>query len=352
MKYNLPKRILNLTPYSPIDGDYDIRLDANEGYFELTQAQKSLLSDKMAEIPFNRYPDPYAVALCEKFADFYGVKASAVVAFNGSDESIGLLVSTFFEKHDKIAVFEQDFSMYKVYTEIYGVECVTLPKRADLTIDVDMAIERINSEGISAVIFSNPCNPTSIAMKRAEVIRLIESVEALVIVDEAYMDFCEESIIDVASSYENVILLKTCSKAVNLAGMRIGFTVANTLFTLALKASKAPYNLNRVSQVVGEIVLSDKAFLENAFADTIKQTALLKNRVSALADKYSGIECVYPSATNFVYIKTPLAERCFVELLEKSIAIRYMKQYLRVSCGTAEENEKFLAEFENILKNA
>lgn len=350
MKYQLPERLQKLVPYQPIQGNYSIRLDANESYFNLTPEQWAQVQEKLREVPYNRYPDPYAEEVCKAFSRLYGVRPEAVVAGNGSDELIGLLAGTFFDHNDTVAVFEQDFSMYRLYMELYGVRCVTLPKRTDLTIDVDQAIETVNREGITALIFSNPCNPTSLGLSRPDVLKLVEGVEALVILDEAYMDFWDQSLLDAAEDYRNLIILKTCSKAIGLAGIRLGLAVANPALVRCLKAAKAPYNVNRMTQAYAEVLLQDGEYLKQAAGQLIAGTQELYHGIQTLALTHAEIEMICKPCTNFVFFRCSCAKQLYEALLESSIAVRLMGDFLRISTGSPEENQQLLQMMETILK--
>lgn len=349
MKYTLPEKIRRLEPYQPITGEYQIRLDANESYLNLSPKQLQAVEKRLSEIAYNRYPDPYAGRLCQKFADYYGIKADLVTVGNGSDELIALLCGAFFGPTDKMGVFSHDFSMYRIDCEIYGVPCLEIPKEEDLTISVDRAIEFIRENDITVLIFSNPCNPTSLGLCREEVLRLISGVDALVVLDEAYMDFWNQSLLDVVEDYENLLIMRTCSKAIGLAGIRCGFAVANPTLTRALKAAKAPYNVNTVSQIYGEEILGDTAYLQQATKEIIHNREILNQALKKLAGTYPLLEQVYLSSTNFVYLKTNRAKEIFERLLSRSIAIRQMGTYLRISTGNETENQILIKELEEIL---
>jgi histidinol-phosphate aminotransferase len=350
VKYQLPENIRSLTPYEPISGNYHIRLDANESYFSLSDDQVATFQQLLTNISYNRYPDPTAAKLCKAFADYYGIDANYVTAFDGSDESLALLSAAFFAPGQKLGVFRQDFSMYQVYAQIYNTEYVVLDKNDDLTIDVDYVLQRIENDHISALLFSNPCNPTSVGLKREDVIRLIESTDALIIVDEAYMDFWNQSVLDLAGKYENLIVLKTCSKAIGLASVRIGFTITSVNLTNCLRAIKSPYNVNTISQEFGAFLLSQKEYLQNAAKEIIQNRNWLQQQFDMLAIQYPAmIERVYPSDTNFIYLKTPAGKMIYDSLLKRSIAIRYMGDYLRISVGSQKENEVLMTELQSIL---
>lgn len=349
MKYTTPKHIRDLVPYEPITGTYRIRLDANESYQNLQPEQVKRLQEKLLDISFNRYPDPYAKDLCKAFGDYYGVNPELVTAFDGSDEVLALMSATFYEKGQKLAAFENDFSMYRQYAETYGTECVLIPKEADLSIDVDKTLAFIQDNQVSALLFSNPCNPTSLGLKREDVIRLIEGTDALIILDEAYMDFWNQSLLDKIEDYDNLIILKTCSKAIGLAAVRVGFAVTNRKYTNILKAVKSPYNANTVSQVFAQTILQDKDYLRQAAREIVANKDVLQQGIDALAARFPVITKVYKSCTNFIYLHTTKTPEIFAKLLERSIAVRKMGEHLRINTGSAEENAVMLAELENIL---
>ena len=126
--YKLNKKICELTPYSPITGDYSIRLDANESCFNLPDDMIQQIKEAVAMVDYNRYPDPYASDLCKAFADYYSISPENVTAFNGSDELITVLMSSFFMSSDTVVTVEPDFSMYRFYTSIAELNCVVATK--------------------------------------------------------------------------------------------------------------------------------------------------------------------------------------------------------------------------------
>lgn len=283
-KYSLNDNIKNLTPYEPVHGDFDIRLDANESFFSLDNATKLKITTAINELDFNRYPDSSASKLISAFSDVYSLNPQNVTAGNGSDELISLIVGTFLSGDQKLLSFSHDFSMYKFYASTFGFDNVIYDKNEDLTVDIDKVITLANSDNIGAIIFSNPCNPTSLLMSKEDIIKLITNVNCLVVLDEAYMDFCDTngSLLDSVCDYDNLIILKTSSKAVGLASIRLGFAVANTTITNALKSVKSPYNVNSISQAVGCIIFSDKDSITKKTAQIIRNTKSLFTDLSSI----------------------------------------------------------------------
>ena len=340
--YVLNDKIKNLVPYEPISGTYDIRLDANECPDNLPDDIRAQLKARLDDISFNRYPDPLASRLVASFADYYGIDPAFVTAGNGSDELIFLIESAFLQKGDKMLVVAPDFSMYNFYSSICEVECDTFLKGEDLEIDVDALIEKINRDDVKLVLFSNPCNPTGKGITREEAVKLVTSVKALVILDEAYMDFCTESLLDKIGIYSNLIIFRTASKLVGSAALRLGFAVADKTVARAIQAVKSPYNVNSVSQAFGEIIYRNKDYLQKRQKTIVRNKEILYNGLMEIAEAREGFE-PFSSVANFVFVKTDEAKDIWTFLKDRSIVVRLMGAYLRITAGTEREVSAVLA---------
>ena len=342
MAYQLNEKLKNMVPYEPISGNYAIRLDANESFLPLDREIQAELAKKLTEIPFNRYPDPLAEEVCRQFADYYGISADYVTAGNGSDELISVIVGTFLSKGDKLLTVMPDFSMYGFYADLAGVTVITQEKNEDLNIDVDALIKTVKREKADCIMFSNPCNPTGQGLSREEVRRLVTSVDCLVVLDEAYMDFYTESLMGEAEQYDNLIILRTCSKALGLAAVRLGFAVANQTLTAVIRAAKSPYNVNSITQVYGSVVLSHKDKEQEALQEILASREELYAALVSLQEKYRCFDRIYPTVTNFVLVETSYAKEWFDALKERSIVVRLMGNRLRITAGSSDENKAVL----------
>jgi histidinol-phosphate aminotransferase len=350
MSYKLNKKLADLVPYDPITGTYKIRLDANESCFNLSDSLKEKICRSISEVSFNRYPDCLAEKPVKAFSQLYGVSPELVTAGNGSDELISIITGCFFESGDTIVDVSNDFSMYGFYAQLYELKVATYQKEADLTISPEKLIEFCRSSNAKGLIFSNPCNPTSLGLDRASVRKIIEGLpDCLVILDEAYMDFWDQSLLGEIDNYDNLIILKTCSKAIGLAAVRFGFAVANKVITTAMRAAKSPYNNDSVAQAIVSDILAEKEYLNKCREVIIANTRSLYDSITALNEKYKAFDEVYKPCTNFVYIKTDKFQDIYEFMLENSIAIRKFNGYLRVTAGTEAENAEFMAVLEKYL---
>jgi histidinol-phosphate aminotransferase len=350
--YELTKKLKKIDSYEPVEMDFDIRLDANESPFNVPPEMADEIAEAVRKIPFNRYPDPYACAVREAFAKANNLPAEYITAGNGSDELISIIASCFLQKGDRILTLTPDFSMYAFYSKLYELDVHILKKDETYnTINVSEIIDYSNTKNIKAVIFSNPCNPTSLGIKKSEIIRLLKSVFCLVIIDEAYMDFWDESVLSEVQNFDNLIVLKTCSKALGAAAVRLGFAVAKETISNALRAAKSPYNTDTLSQTIGEIILSYKDISDANIKAIIENREHLEAGLRALSNEFSVIDKVFDSVTNFVLIRTSKGAEIYEKLLEKSISIRFMGKYLRITAGTKTENEILLKNLREVLKS-
>ena len=346
MAYQLNKKLINLVPYEPISGEYEIRLDANESFISISKEMRAEICRVIETTDFNRYPDPLCTDLRELFAQLNSVSVDNVAVGNGSDELISILMGSFLEKGDKVITLSPDFSMYGFYCS--GAECenVVLNKGEDFNISVDEIISCANENKARMIIFSNPCNPTSCGISADEVRRLIKSVSALVVVDEAYMDFWNESVLREVNDYDNLIVLKTFSKAIGLASIRLGFAVSNPTLTRAINAAKSPYNVNTLTQEIGKIILSNREYIEKSRAEIIASKEELYAQLCRYdSDKFRVLE----SKTNFIYIKTDRAKEIFEKLRACSIVVRCFGNGLRITAGTRAENDRLIGCLDKII---
>lgn len=369
MGYELAKKIRELVPYEPIQGSFPVRLDANESCIDLNadtplgdpalEAGRLRLREKIAaamgKVALNRYPDPLCAGVCEAFGALYEVPEEWVTAGNGSDELIALLMGCLLEGGETVLSLTPDFSMYAFYAVLYERRILCYDKDGAFGIALDRVIALAKREGVRAIVFSNPCNPTGCVLRAEEVRQLCTALpDCLIVADEAYMEFCRGpegySALPFVGEFDNLVVLKTCSKAIGLAALRLGFAVSNQRLTRALRAAKSPYNVNSLTQAAAQAVLEEKAFLGAAAEYLIRGREQLEAGVRALAGNYPALGEPTASSTNFVFFEVENTEAVWRAMLEKGIALRCMGNRLRVSTGTAAENRLFLQALEGVLQ--
>lgn len=350
MAFELNEKVKNLKPYDPICGDFEIRLDANESFIQPSDEMMVDVMSSISNIALNRYPDSTAYDVCEQFAKLYDIPSNFVVAGNGSDEIISVIMTAFLQKGDKVITLTPDFSMYNFYTSLVECECIEFAKDDDFNVDFDKLILEINNTNARMVIFSNPCNPTSVGFLAKDVKKLIENTNALIVLDEAYMDFWNQSLLCDVQNYDNLIILRTCSKAIGLASIRLGFAVANTKLINVIKSAKSPYNVNSLTQAVACSLLSQREYIEQSIEAIKNSLDALYFELKKIEKKFPKNLKIYKSNTNFVFIKTQDAKQIFEFLKTNGIIVRNMNGYLRITAGSQDENQKLLNQIKKFYK--
>ncbi len=331
-----------LRAYFVNDVPYSVKLDANEG-------SNYLLNDvfKIDNFMPDLYPDSDSRSLREKMAAYYKCEAKNIMMGNGSSELINTVINAYCEKGDKVMSFVPSFSMYRTYCDLCGAEYVGAETESDFTQDMDRLILGAREQNPKIVILCNPNNPTGYVTPRKDVVRLLEEVEnSLIILDEAYADFSEDSAIDLINSYENLIVMRTLSKAFGLAGIRVGALIANVETVKYIWKAKIPYNLNILSQYAAEQALNN---IDRA-AGYINSVRKLREELSEVLKNLNFT--VYPSGGNFIFVRSPV-DNLFEKLMDCGVLIRKFDYegviYNRITVGTKEENEILISEIKKLM---
>ena len=337
----IAKKLQSLAPYEPTIDKFEIVLDANESFLSPSGALREKINASLADVSLNRYPDPTASKLCSAAAEYYGVTKDQILAGNGSDELISIIVSSLLDSKSKIAISTPDFSMYAFYAHLAEHKVISVGKDG-LSLNADAIIK--GSKKADLLIFSNPCNPSGQGLMREDVIRIIESVNGIVVVDEAYMDFWDQSVIDCVGKYPNLIVLKTCSKAFGLAAARCGFILSTKEIVDNIKKAKSPYNVNSFTQAAALAIFEDKEYIKDSISQIIASRDSLYKMLCDISA--NPIAC----KTNFVLIKSEKAKDIWTYLRKKGISVRnIMGNYLRITAGSEEENSRLVSEIKEVL---
>lgn len=351
MTYELNQKVKELVPYEPETGKYAVRLEANESFLPIHKDIKKDMAALIRKIAFNRYPDPKATECCKAFADYYGINPALVTAGNGSDELIGLILSGFFSRGEKLLIAEPDFSMYRFYAQAAELQVVSYQKTEDFRIDPQAFIELAQKENCRGLIFSNPCNPTSQGLKKGALRMILKALpDTLIILDEAYMDFWNQSILTEVEEYNNLIILRTCSKAMGGAAIRLGFAVCRQELAAAVQALKSPYNVDSLTQAAGLALLKRQDILKDALADILAGRGFLAGALTKLEQEWQdtplAFSLVPESKTNFLVLRfrdKSKHQEIADYLKRKKILIRCFPDFLRITVGSPEENQALLA---------
>lgn len=341
MKELVKKNIRNFTPYVVDKEPVNIILNANESPYNLFQSLKEPFMKRLEDTNLNRYPNTDSDDLREILGKYLGVQKENILCGNGSDEIIQIIINTFVNKEDAVIIPIPTFSMYGNFTSIVGGKVIEVPSNEDFQINVEEIIAQANENAAKLIFLCNPNNPTGTFIPRESILRIVEETPSMIILDEAYGDFCKEKNLDIIEN-PRVIVLRTFSKAFSLAGARLGYGIAHKDTMNILYRVKSPYNLNIFSQLIGEVILENIELVETTIDKIIQE----RDRVF---QELKGIDTikVYPSNTNFILIKSKKAQDIATRCKQEGIAIRdyngpLLKDYIRLSIGTPQENNKVL----------
>lgn len=341
------KNILALKPYTSARGDHltGILLDANENSFG------SVVDDEW-NVGLNRYPDPFHNKLREELSSYLNVLKENLFLGVGSDEIIDLTVRIFCEpKIDNAITLEPTYGMYKVVCDVNEVS--TIPILLDKSYQPDLEkVYNAITKNTKVIFICSPNNPTGNLIDSKIIFELAKNFNGIILVDEAYIEFADKpSLINSVQEYPNIIVTRTFSKAWGLAGVRCGYCVASSPVVNLLYKVKMPYNLNKLtSQVILNALKNN--LQKDKFVEAIKSE---RQFISNELNSNSKIKKVYPSDGNFVLFECEKPTDVYHKLIEKGIIIRdrstQVKNCLRVSVGTREQNLEFLNELRNVLEN-
>ena len=357
------KKINEIEPYvageQPKKGEKVIKLNTNENPYPPTPMARVILRTcDVAELRL--YPNASSTELLEAVAEKEGVKPSQVFAGNGSDEVLALCFQTFFEKENETALPvltpEFSYSFYPVFAKFYDVRTIKIPLKEDFRLDPDDYIGTPNC----GIVIANPNAPTSRSIIVEDIKRICQgNPDSVVLIDEAYAAFSDpyETAVSILPECPNLVVVRTCSKSHSLAGLRVGYAIASEELIEGLNRAKDSFNsypLDRLAQMIAAAAIRDTAYNRKCI-DKIIVTR--KNTEAALKE----LGFTMPkSSSNFLFAKPPKgidAETLYKNLKSKGILVRYFKteginDRLRITIGTDEEMEKFIAAVKEEVSNA
>ncbi|ABL65441.1 histidinol-phosphate transaminase [Chlorobium phaeobacteroides] len=321
-----------------------IKLNQNESPFDLPLWLKEEVLEAFEKEPWNRYPDILPFRGMRSYASFVGVPADAVMMSNGSNEMLYTIFLACLGPGKKILIPEPSFSLYEKIARLLHTEVVFVPMLPGLAFDADAIIRKAGEERVDFIVLSTPNNPTGMSLASEEVCRIAEAADALVLVDEAYIEFSrQKSVVAEIARLKNLIVLRTMSKALALAGMRIGFAIADPALMAEIAKPKIPFASSRLSEITLQRVLANYYLVTDAVSYILHE----RERLSTELKGIGGVE-LYESDTNFIIIRVRHAHELFCELSRRDILVRDVSGYplmencLRFNIGLRDENDALL----------
>lgn len=335
--------IRDLHPYS------SARMEAQGGQV-LLNANESPWPPFGARDTSNRYPDPQPAALLARLADLYGVSPAQILAGRGSDEGIDLLVRAFCHAgRDAILVSPPTFGMYAVSARVQGAAVIEAPLRKDFTLDVDAVLAAV-TPAVKLVFVCAPNNPSGAGVARAAILHLAAELanRAVLVVDEAYVEFVEPdglsgSVAASLADFDNLVLLRTLSKAWALAGIRVGALLAQAEVIALLRKLMSPYPMPQpcVDAALRALSREGELTMRGRVAELRRERAWLRTALARLPD----VRAVLPSQANFLTVRFHDADTALALLAQAGVLVRDVRRYpgladaLRITIGAPEEND-------------
>jgi histidinol-phosphate aminotransferase len=325
-----------------------IKLNANENAFlpspKVLEALKNLEPNKL-----RLYPEARSQELREAIAKIYNVNSSEVLCGNGSDEIIALIIKTFLAEGEKLATPYPTYTVYQSAASMEGVRCVFVKTDKEFKIDIPGLL----NEKPEAIFIVNPNAPTGVLLSKDEIKMLLDKYDGLLVIDEAYMDFCTEdaTMINYINQYDNLIVLRTMSKSYSLCGARVGYCFACEKLIAYLDRCRDSYNLNYISQTMACAAVKDEIYHNNIVKKVIENREYLSKELINM-----GFEII-PSQTNFL-LCIPPKDRIALEIMEgltkSKIYIRYfnsemLDDKLRISVGKKDEIDILIKAIKNLI---
>ncbi len=361
MKRLMRKCIENITPYPPgkpieelerelgIVGS--IKLASNENPSGPSPKAIRAIKENLNNI--HRYPDGSCYYLRQKLAKKFGLPMSKIIAGNGSNEIIKLVVHTVLSPDEEVILPLPTFLLYEKVVKSFEAKIVTVPL-LNFSIDLPAILTAVSSR-TKIIFISNPNNPTGQALNKEEISHFLNALpsDLIVVLDEAYIEFATDpniaSAIELLESYPLLVVLRTFSKAYGLAGLRIGYGFASEMIIDGMNLVRQPFNVNYLAQVGALAALDDDEFVEKTLTLTRDGLEFLYSQLDRIGLEY------LPTQTNFFLIKTPLgAQETYQRMLRQGVIVRSMESfglndYIRINVGLPEENKRFIKTLEKIL---
>ncbi len=321
----------------PKPGSQIIKLNSNENPYPPSPTVMEVLRNFDTE-RLRRYPNAFAEEFRQAASKALGVKSDWIIVGNGSDELLNVVIRACTESEEKVVYPTPTYVLYRTLTQMQAAEIVEIPYSEDYCLPVE---ELIAAQG-KVTFIASPNSPSGHVVTNDDLRKLATHLSGVLVIDEAYVDFGVENALELVQEFENVISIRTLSKGYSLAGVRLGFAIANPKLLSGLYKVKDSYNIDAIACAVGAAAITDQAY-KNACVARVRAS-----RTKLAVDlKQLGFH-VWDSQTNFLLVQPPgNAEYLYQRLKEQGILVRYFPQprlddKLRITVGTDEQNQALL----------
>jgi histidinol-phosphate aminotransferase len=322
-----------------------VKLNQNENPWDAPARIKEEVLRRFAARKWSRYPDFVPASLHERLAAFAGWIPEGIIAGNGSNELIQALLMVTIATGKSVLISEPTFALYRQVGTILGGDVESVPLTSGLQYDSEALQKMVAARQPDVTIICSPNNPTGCVIDESCLRTLLRLSRGLVVIDEAYHEFAEHSVVPLLAEHENLIVLRTFSKAMAFAALRLGYLLGPPDLVREIRKAVLPYNLNAFSQMAAEVAIEN---YESELRPLVGRIISERERLFAELSKINGLSPV-ASKGNFMVVKSATEPtRIFADLLKHDILIRdvssypMLSDYFRISVGTPEENDRLL----------
>ncbi len=354
----LSSRLKKFKAYGAPVVDVELKMNTNENPYQLPEEVKTeILAALALELPdLNRYPDRLQGELRIEIAKYLSkitqvpINSNQVWAANGSNEILNQILLAFYDPGVKAIGFTPSYSMHQILSEQNGYQYVNIQRKSDFSIDLALALEKIQSENPRIIFITSPNNPTGNVMKQYELLEILKiSKNSIIIFDEAYGEFSSEpSAINLIAQYPQLIVTRTMSKAFAFAGARVGYAIAQAETLAALGLVRLPYHLSTQTQVLAKVALRNYEVLQMQVQQIIKDRKFMQEALEKM-----GLSVIPSDANFFLFGRFKSSQKAFEALLKVSILVRDVgiDGFLRATVPTTTQAHLFIKELGALLDN-
>ncbi len=338
------EQVLRVPAYTLRTYEAEVKLNQNENPYDFPDDLKEEVFRRYRERSWSRYPDFVPDGLRAAIAKVVGWPREGILVGNGSNELLQAALLVLVKDRTPVVIPAPTFTVYGLVSQILGARIVSVPLKEDMSYDADELILRADEVGARVLIVCTPNNPTGSVLSEAALARILDSFSGHVLLDEAYFEFCGCTGKKFLEAYPRLMITRTFSKAMGMAGLRVGYLMAHPELATQIAKAKLPYNVNQFSLTAAEVALANLDRFQPAIAAVLEE----RTRLGGELVRIPGIR-VYPTGANFFLFELPVAPRTvFEELAAQGVLVRDVSSYpmlsrcLRVSVGTRPENDRFL----------
>jgi histidinol-phosphate aminotransferase len=341
-----------LRAYSLSPDRAGVKVNQNENPWDTPARIRAETLRRLENREWSRYPDFVPATLHERLARFSGWRADGIIAGNGSNELIQALLMVTVGPGTRVLISEPTFALYRQVSTVLGGEVISVPLNADLTYDLSALQKTISEMQPEVTIICSPNNPTGCILSDADTRVLLEWTGGIVVIDEAYHEFAEHSVVPLLREYENLVVLRTFSKAMALAALRVGYLLGAPALVSQIAKAVLPYNLNAFSQTAAEVAVE---LYEDELRPLVRRIIAERGRLFDELGRIEGLTPA-PSQANFMVVRSAInPKHVFAELLKRDILVRdvssypMLSHYFRLSVGTPAENDLLLSALREVF---